>query len=318
MEAETAVTGPAPLSAREFADIYDACRNWGRWGRDDQRGAINFITPDHVRAATATVRSGRTVACSWPLDTRAGPDNPKPVLHHMTMLPDIHLGDAGDLRFACDFMGIEFHGDAHSHLDALCHVAYKGLLYNGVPVDRAVSSVGASMQTMDVAKDGIVGRGVLLDIPRLRDAAWVEPGEAVYRDEIEAAEQAQGVRLEEGDILFFRTGHARKRLDDGPWDSASRKAGFHATAMPLFHERRIAAIGFDGDGETVPSNCEGVIYPIHAIGVNAMGLYFLDSLFFEDLAAACEQERRWDFLCVIAPLRLAAGTGSPVNPIAVF
>jgi kynurenine formamidase len=318
MEAETLATGPAPVSAQGFADIYEACKHWGRWGHDDQRGAINFITPDHVRAAAASVRSGRTVACSWPLDTKAGPDNPKPVVHHMTMLQDVHLGDAGDLRFACDFVGIEFHGDAHSHLDALCHVAYKGLLYNGVPVDQAVSSVGASMQSMEVAKDGIVGRGVLLDIPRLRNTAWVEPGEAVYRDEIEAAEEAQGVRLQEGDILFFRTGHARKRLDDGPWVAASSKAGFHATAMPLFHERRIAAIGFDGDGETVPSNCEGVRYPIHAIGVNAMGLYFLDSLFLEDLAVACEQESRWDFLCVIAPLRLAAGTGSPVNPIAML
>lgn len=311
-------TGPTPVSAQQFADLHEACKHWGRWGPDDQRGAINFITPDHVRGATASVRSGRTVTCSWPLDTKAGPDNPKPVVHHMTMLQDVPIGDAGDLRFACDFVGIEFHGDAHSHLDALCHVAYKGLLYNGVPVERAVSSVGASMQTMDVAKDGIIGRGVLLDIPRLRGTAWVEPGEAIYRAEIEAAEQAQGVRLQQGDILFFRTGHARKRLVDGPWDAASSKAGFHATAMPLFHERAIAAIGFDGDGETVPSNCEGVMYPIHAIGVNAMGLYFLDSLFFEDLAVACEEEGRWQFLCVIAPLRLAAGTGSPVNPIAVL
>jgi kynurenine formamidase len=318
MDAEAVVAGPAPVSAREFTELHEACKHWGRWGPDDQRGAINYITHEHVRSAAETVRAGRTVACSWPLDTKAGPDNPKPVVHHMTVLQDVPLGDAGDLRFTGDFIGIEFHGDAHSHLDALCHVAYKGLLYNGLPVDRAVSSVGASMQTMDVAKDGIVGRGVLLDMPRLRCTAWVEPGEAVSRDEIEAAERAQGVRLQEGDILFFRTGHARKRLDEGPWDAANSKAGIHATAMPLFHERKVAAIGFDGDGETVPSNCEGVMYPIHAIGVNAMGLYFLDSLFFEDLAAVCEQEGRWDFLCIIAPLRLAAGTGSPVNPIAVF
>jgi kynurenine formamidase len=310
--------GPTRVSAQEFADLHESCKHWGRWGPDDQRGALNFITPAQVRAATASVRSGRTVGCSWPLDTKAGPDNPKPVVHHMTMLQDLPVDDAGDLRFTCDFVGIEFHGDAHSHIDALCHVAYKGLLYNGLPVDRAVSSAGASMQSIDVAKDGLVGRGVLLDIPRLRGQAWVEPGEAVYRAEIEAAEQAQGVRLRQGDILFFRTGHARKRLVDGPWEAAASKAGFHATAMPLFHEREVAAIGFDGDGETVPSNCEGVMYPIHAIGVNAMGLYFLDSLYFEDLAAACEQEGRWEFLCVTAPLRLAAGTGSPVNPVAVF
>jgi kynurenine formamidase len=138
------------------------------------------------------------------------------------------------------------------------------------------------------------------------------------RDELEAAERSQGVRIDEGDIVLLRTGHARKRLDEGPWDAANAKAGVHTTAMPLFHERRVAAIGFDGDGEAVPSYCEGVMYPIHAIGVNAMGLYFLDSLFLEDLAAVCEVHGRYEFLLMIAPLRVAAGTGSPVNPIAVL
>jgi kynurenine formamidase len=312
------VTGARPVSAREFADVYEACKNWGRWGPDDERGALNYITPEHVRAASALVRSGRTVSCGWPLDTKAGPDNPKPVVHHMTMLQDLDIGDHSRLRFTCDFMGIEFHGDAHSHIDALCHVVYDGKLYNGLAVEQAVSSVGASRQTMDVARDGLVSRGVLLDIPRLRGTGWVEPGEAVLREEIEAAEAAQGVRIGQGDLVLFRTGHARKRIEEGPWDAANAKAGIHTSAMPLFHERRVAAIGYDGDGEAVPSNCEGVMYPIHTIGVNAMGLYFLDSLYLEDLAAACQHEGRSEFLLVIAPLRLAAGTGSPVNPIAVL
>ena len=312
------VTGARPVSAREFADVYEACKNWGRWGPDDERGALNYITPEHVRAASALVRSGRTVSCGWPLDTKAGPDNPKPVVHHMTMLQDLDIGDHSRLRFTCDFMGIEFHGDAHSHIDALCHVVYDGKLYNGLAVEQAVSSVGASRQTMDVARDGLVSRGVLLDIPRLRGTGWVEPGEAVLREEIEAAEAAQGVRIGQGDLVLFRTGHARKRIEEGPWDAANAKAGIHTSAMTLFHERKVAAIGYDGDGEAVPSNCEGVMYPIHTIGVNAMGLYFLDSLYLEDLAAACEHEGRSEFLLVIAPLRLAAGTGSPVNPIAVL
>jgi kynurenine formamidase len=187
-----------------------------------------------------------------------------------------------------------------------------------VPVDEAVTSLGASRQTMDVAREGLVGRGVLIDIPRLRGTAWVEPSDFVYADEIEAAEQAQGTRLAEGDILFLRTGHARKRLDEGPWEAAGAKAGLHTSVMPLLHERGVAAIGWDGDGETVPSQCEGVAYPIHAIGICAMGLYYADSLSFEDLATACEEERRWEFFCVIAPLRIEKGTGSPVNPIAIF
>ena len=316
------MTGARPaspaVSAGEFARTYEACKNWGRWGPDDEKGALNLITPERVAAAARLVRSGRRVSCSWPLDTQAGPDNPKPVLHHMTIMQDIHIGDAGDLRFTGDFIGIEFHGDAHSHLDALCHMAYKGLMYNGVPVDEAVTSLGASRQTMDVAREGLVSRGVLIDIPRLRGTAWVEPSDFVYADEIEAAEQAQGTRLAEGDILFLRTGHARKRLDEGPWEAAGAKAGLHTSVMPLLHERGVAAIGWDGDGETVPSQCEGVAYPIHAIGICAMGLYYADSLSFEDLAAACEEERRWEFFCVMAPLRIAKGTGSPVNPVAIF
>ena len=312
------ITGAKPTTRSEFDAVYAACSNWGAWGPDDQRGAANYITPDIVKEAAGLIRTGRTVSCSWPLDTVAGPDNPKPVVHHMTMMNDIHLGDSGDTRFTCDFMGIEFHGDAHSHIDALCHVVYKGETYNGLAIEQAANSMGGLRQTMDVAKEGIVGRGVLIDIPRFRGTKWVEPSEAIMRDEIEAALAAQNVELRQGDIVFFRTGHARKRLEDGPWDASSAKAGFHTSAMPLFHETQVAAIGFDGDGETVPANCEGIKYPIHTIGVNSMGLYFLDSLYFEDLAAVCEQEGRFDFFCVIAPLRLAAGTGSPVNPIAIL
>jgi kynurenine formamidase len=309
---------PPPLTRREFDEILAECSNWGRWGTNDEIGALNLITPEEVRRAAGLVRSGRTVSCSWTLDTVAGPDNPKPVLHHITMLQDADIGDGGDLRFTGDFMGIEMHGDAHSHIDALCHVVHRGLCYNGVPVEEAIGSLGARRLGMDVAKTGLVSRGVLIDIPRLRGTRWVEPGEAVMPEEFLAAERATGTQLRKGDIGFVRTGHARKRFEEGPWAAALLKAGLHATVMPLLHERDIAAIGWDGDGEAVPSNCEGVMYPIHAIGVNAMGLYFVDSLNFEDLAEACVEENRWEFLCVIAPLRLGAGTASPVNPIAVF
>jgi len=311
-------TGARPISRAEFDETFEACKNWSRWGADDERGALNYIGPEQVTAAAALVRSGRTVSCAWPLDTVAGPDNPKPVLHHMTLGPDIALGDSGDLRVLLDFFGMEPHGDAHSHIDALGHVVYRGLCYNGVPVGEVADSTGCNRQAMDVAKDGLVSRGVLIDVPRLRGTMWVEPGEAIEPDEFLAAEEATGTRLRQGDIVFLRTGHARKRLDEGPWDAASSQAGLHTSVMPILHERQVAAIGYDGDGEAVPSNCEGVAYPIHAIGIVATGLYFCDSLYFEALATACAEERRSEFMCVISPLRLARGTGSPVNPTAIF
>ena len=274
------------------------------------------LVPERISAAAALIRSGTSVSLALPLNTVAGPDNPKPVSHYMTMLPDADIG-SGDLRLACDYVGLEFHGDAHSHIDALNHVVYAGQLHNGWPASKVLST-GALVQSIDVAAGGIVGRGVLLDIAKVRGVRWLEPGDYVWTEDLLAAEEAHGVQLRQGDVLYLRTGHHRRRLDLGPWDAAVAKAGLHSSAMQLLHDRQIAAFGADGDGDAVPNHCDAVIYPIHVLGVNAIGLHFMDSLQFEDLAAACEAEQRWEFFTVIAPLRLDKGTGSPVNPIAVF
>ncbi len=132
------------------------------------------------------------------------------------------------------------------------------------------------------------------------------------------AEAAQGVRVEAGDILLVRVGHRRRRAVLGPWDAASARAGLHPAAMELVAERRVAVLGSDSNNDTAPSAAEGVDFPVHVLALRALGLMLLDYLQFEDLAATCEAAGRWSFLCVIAPLRLPLGTGSPVNPIAIF
>jgi kynurenine formamidase len=150
---------------------------------------------------------------------------------------------------------------------------------------------------------------------------WLEPGEAVTREELENCEKAQNVHLRQGDILVFRTGHHRRRLELGPWNNGydgEGKAGLHISAITLLHERKVAAFFPDGDGETVPSNVEGIPYPIHALQIAAMGMICADSLNLEDVAAVCEAEQRWEFFVVAAPLRLPGGTGSYFNPIAIF
>jgi kynurenine formamidase len=307
-----------PLSRTEFDAIFEQCKNSGRWGADDQRGALNYLGPEDVRAAAALVRSGRTVSCGWDLDTVAGPDNPDPVTHRMTFGFDTVFDESGDLRIAGDRFGMAIHGDAHSHVDALCHVGFNGAVYNGLPLADAVGPDGARTQSVTVIKHGIVTRGVLVDVPRYRGTNWVEPGEAVMPAEFLAAEEATGTRLRKGDLLLFRTGHSYKRATQGPWDAAKLKAGIHATVLPILQERQIVGVGYDGDGEAVPSNCEGIAYPIHAISIPALGWWTLDSLNLDDLARTCVEEGRWEFMITIAPLRLVAGTGSPVNPIAVF
>ncbi len=306
----------APLTRAEFDAIFEECRNWR--GGDDQRGALNHLGPEEVVAAAALVRSGRTVSCGWDLDTVTGPDNPTPVVHHMRFGFDTTFGDSGDLRIAGDGFAMDIHGDAHSHIDALCHVGFGGYVYNGVPLDEAIGPDGALTQSVNVIKHGLVTRGVLLDVPRHRGTPWVEPGEAITWDELAEVEAETGTRLRKGDLLLLRTGHSYKRAVQGPWDAANAKAGIHTTVLPQLSRREIIGVGYDGDGEAVPSNCEGVTYPIHAVSLPALGWWTMDSLNLDELAEACAEENRWEFLITVAPLRLPNGTGSPVNPIAVF
>ena len=311
-------TTPSRMTTPEFDQLFEKVCNWGRWGPDDQLGTLNYITPDHIRTAATLVRTGRSVSMAVPINTVAGPDNPRPAFHYMVQAYD--APNTFQPQFAMDYLACEFHGDCHTHIDALCHIAYKGKLYNGKPIS-AVTSKGPQLMDITAYANGIVGRGVLLDIPRLRGVKWLEPGEAVTREELEETERAQGVRIREGDLLLFRTGHHRRRLELGPWNNGydgEGKAGLHSNAMLMLHERKVSAFLPDGDGETVPSNVDGVAYPIHALQICAMGMAACDSLQFEELVKVCEEEKRWEFMVVAAPLRMPGGTGSLFNPIAIF
>jgi kynurenine formamidase len=316
----TDVKRTAPnVSLAEFEAIYESVKNWGRWGDDDVMGTLNLITPEHVRRACATVTEGRHVSMAIPINTVAGPDNPSPAIHHMTQMHDIDI-NSGKLRFAMDFLGMECHGDCHTHIDALCHISYDGKLYNGLPAEE-VTSRGSRVLYMDHYAHGIVGRGVLLDVPRHRGVPWLEPGEAVTRAELEAVEEAQGVRIGEGDLLVFRTGHHARRLAVGGWDNGydgEGKAGLHVDTIPWMHERGIAGFLPDGDGETVPSTVDGMLYVIHPLQVTAMGMMVSDSLQLEDIARACDELQRWEFMVTISSLRIVGGTGAPFNPIAIL
>jgi kynurenine formamidase len=304
------------MTAEEFRDLFDAVSNWGRWDDGGERGALNYLTPARLVAAARLVRTGTTITLSQPLRTRAGIDVPEPADHHMTMLPDVDIG-SGSVRFAKDYVGIDYHNDGHSHIDAFCHVAFEGALFDGKP-DSSVTAEGAQADAIEVLKDGLVGRGVLLDVPRIRGEPWMEPGEHVFREDLEAAELAQGVSVETGDILLVRTGHARRLAELEPWDTGKAKAGLHPTTASFLADRRVAALGSDGNSDTAPSTTEGVSFPIHVLALNAMGIHLLDYLQFEDVVRHCEAVGRWEFLFVAAPLRIVGGTGSPVNPTAIF
>jgi kynurenine formamidase len=303
------------MSSADFQALYERLRDQVPWGSDDRRGTLNFITPDRRAAAAHEVQLGQTVTLAAPLAT-SGADNPEPGARHMKRLPG-EPSDVAGVSFAADQLTMNIHGDVDSHIDALCHVSYKGTLYNGV-APGAVTTQGASELSIDDAHDGIVGRGVLLDIARLRGVQWLEPGDHVTAAELAAAEAAQGVHVGPGDLLFVRVGHRRRRGALGPWDVASHRAGLHPLAMEFLAERQVAVLGSDSNNDAAPSSVGDVAFPVHVLAITALGMYLLDYLQFDDLVPLCEAAGRWSFLCVIGPLRLPGGTGSPVNPIAIL
>jgi kynurenine formamidase len=303
------------MTEAEFRSLYEGLRRQVPWGPDDRRGALNYITPAEVLAACGSVRLGRTVSLAAEVEDWAGPDNPDPAQHRMKG----PLGaDAGrGLSFSMDRIAMNIHGNADSHVDALCHVIFDGELYNGVAAE-SVTAAGAAELAIGLAADGIVGRGVLLDVPRSRGVPWLEPGDHVTVADLLAAERDQRVQIGRGDIVLVRVGHRSRRDAQGPWDAATARAGLHPTVLPLLAERQAAALGSDGNNDTAPSSADGVAFPVHVLAVNALGMHLLDYLQFTDLSQACAEAGRWSFLCVIAPLRLPTGTGSPVNPIAIL
>src|SRR6516162_2473720 len=313
----TQVTGAAPqrMTEAEFRSLYDRLRAQVPWGPDDRRGALNYITPSEILTAVGEVRLGRTLSLAAPVEHRRAADNPDPAQH---LMKGPVGADAGrGLSFSMDRIAMNIHGNADTHVDALCHVIFDGELYNGVPADT-VTEGGAAELSIAVAADGIVGRGVLLDVPRSRGVPWLEPGDHVTEADLLAAERDQGVRVGRGDIVLVRVGHRRRRAERGPWDASAARAGLHPALLALAAERQIAVLGSDGNNDTAPSVVDGGDFPVHVLAVNALGLHLMDYLAFDELLPLCEREGRWSFLCVIAPLRLPTGTGSPVNPIAIL
>ncbi len=306
------------LSEAQVEEFFSTLSNWGKWGADDQLGALNYITSEKRAQAAAEVKDGHSVSLSLPLATHHGPDNPTPVMHLM-----MKTGAPGEeslvpLPYSADYFAIAPHGVANTHLDALCHVFHNDKMYNGYP-SSDVTTQGALNGAIHSIKNGIVSRGVLIDIPKLKKRDYLEPGEAITPADLEAAEQAGNFRVEEGDVLFVRTGRHVRQKAQGNWNALQDGlAGLGAACLPWIHERKIAALGCDGVSDVVPSGYDTLIMPIHSCTLVAMGIHLLDNCMLDDLSAACAARSRWTFMLTVAPLVLVKGTASPVNPIAMF
>jgi kynurenine formamidase len=302
--------------ASELQALFDSVSNWGRWGPDDERGALNHLTEAESKAAAALVQIGRTVSLSRNFPTQPGPENPWPAHHHMVIAGDDPCVPGVDgLEVSTDYIGIAFHGMASSHLDALCHVFQGGRMYNGHPASE-VKSTGARRNTVMTLKDGVAGRGVLLDVPRALKTPFIDPERQIGAAELAQVEAAQGCRVGKGDLVLIRLGRdeRRKTHDD------QHVPGLDPDVALWLHQRQAAILGGDGVHDPIPPGRLGPEWPmpIHMIGLVAMGLHLLDNLNLEDVAQLCSDLGRWTFLLTLAPLKIEGGTGSPLNPIAMF
>ncbi|HEM45569.1 MAG TPA: cyclase family protein, partial [Alphaproteobacteria bacterium] len=305
--------------AERVREIFEQVKNWGRWGPDDERGALNLVTPEKRRAGASAVLAGEAVSCARELPVRPSAENPVPALHMMLRAGDDCVIPGIDFESVMDFVGVAFHGMATSHIDALCHVLVDGQMYNGFSKDE-IRSTGARRGSIMCARDGISSRGVLLDVPRALGLPWLEPGAAITVEQLERAEADHGVRVTEGDVLLVATGRDARRDAHGPWSPWEvGLAGLHPECIPWLHERGVAVLGSDGVSDPLPgTGIPGWPMPVHQCGLVAMGLHLLDNLRLDALAEACGRHGRWAFQLTVAPLRIDRATGSPVNPIAVL
>jgi kynurenine formamidase len=279
--------------------------NWGRWGKDDDRGTLNLVTDEKRRQAATLVKTGTAVPLGRLIVTEKSVNTaePRPInkgggASNMFLVDLNNVGAYG----VYERQEVAYHGGALSHFDALCHMSYNDKVYNGFAFKDVVTEDGgcSKVSVFAAAREGIVTRGILLDLP----------GTRVVKRDIEAWEKRTGTKISSGDALLLR---ARR---PGVTSANSTRGGYDPSLIPFFKERDIALLGADiaQEGGTVP----GVIAPVHVFAMVALGMNLLDNLALDDLAATAERLKRWEFMLIIEPLRVQNGSGSPINPVALF
>ena len=309
---------PSELEIKEY---FHSLSNWGRWGEDDQIGTLNLITPEKRLQAAGLVRQGISIGCARPISTQHAVDQPLTPIHFMVESGETYCLDDDQewtSQHSTDYFGMGIHGPGQTHLDALCHQFWEGKMYNDRPASIVSTAHKAKFGAVDGMNNGLVTKGVLLDLAIQREVLWYEPGDAAFIQDLEAAEKAQGVKVEEGDALLLRFGWTRRRSMLGPVPRDGGRAGLHASCLPWLHERGISILACDSAQEVRPTGYESMYGPIHSVGQVAMGLWLVDNADFEALAVECERLDTYQFLFSLAPLNFPFATGSPINPIAVL
>lgn len=308
------------VSVAEFDALAAQVSNWSRWGESDQRGTLNFITPEAIRRGIASGVTGETFSLALPLSLQ-GPQNgvgvPGRINPVRTMLAvNAPMTDSPDSCAYSDDIVVT-PTQAATHWDALSHCSHRGVMYNGIPAGE-VGAAGAAKLGIETAGT-IVSRGVLLDVARHEGVDRLPTGFAVTRAVLEAVEKAQGVRVEEGDIVLVRTGQIGYFLDGDLAGYRKRPVpAFDYDAPVFFHDRRAAAAAIDNmPMELLPSNIGEIVLPVHVLCLVMMGMLQGQNWVLEDLATACARDRRYTFLLNATPEPFLQSTGGMVNPVAI-
>ena len=299
------------VSQTQYDRWIDELSNWGRWGPDDELGAFNLITPTKRATAAALVSEGFTVSLASDAQNYESVDVPCPVRWSMTRASRAAASD--QIAYPC------IHGPGTTHLDAFAHVFFDGKMWNGYDVEKLVTmEEGAKKNSILQMKDGIVTRGVLYDIPRLKGVPYLEPGTRITVNDLEAWEERVGVKVGPGDAFFVRWGRWARQDVVGPFDTGLESAGLDNNVIPWLRERDVAIIGWETPGYVPQPPGDLPRLALHDFALTMLGIHHLDRADFDDLSEAAAERGRWEFLLTIAPLPIPNGTGSPVNPIAVF
>lgn len=303
---------PARVPRDTFIVWMTRLSNAGRWGARDQLGTLNLITPEKRRAAAQSVRDG--VSISLAADLVAGPDSDaiSPMRFALAVVQFDSTTSA-----AIDSVALLAHGYVYSHIDALAHFVFRNQMYNGFRVDE-LRPEGARKLGVEAMQAGIVSRGIIVDIPRLRGVPYLGNGDAVTPGDLERWEQSTGVRIEAGDVVLIRTGRWARAEATGRWRLVDNAAGPHPSLAAWLRARGVAALGSDVANEVAPSVVPGVANPMHLLGIVAMGMPLMDDLDLEAVAKEAAARSRPTFLFVGAPVRVRGGTGAPLNPLAIF
>ncbi len=295
-----------PRNVEEFDAMFRELNNWGRWGADDELGTMNLISEEKIREAAALVRRGITISLAHNPMVDEAVDNPDSAFNHT-------MGQS--LR--SDTYEFTYHGYGVSHIDSLCHFLWNDRLYNDT-MPSVSTPDGCGKLGIENLKQGIVTRGILLDFPRLKGLPYLEPQTPIYIEDIEAWERQAGVTVSSGDVIFVRTGRWARRAALGPWQISGNSAGLHASVLPWIKVRGVAFVGSDAATDVMPSLVEGITQPVHTMLIAGFGTNIFDNMDLEALAETAARENRWEFMLTAGPIPVEGGTGSPLNPIAVF